>query len=54
MDHINLRLINNCIDDVDNKVKMMCEYDIEDPWFTGDFETVYKQLDEATDKLLGK
>ena len=54
MDHINLRLISNCIDDKEGKVKMMCDYDVEDPWFTGEFETVYKQLDEATNRLIGK
>lgn len=52
MDSYNLRNINYCIDDRDHKVKMLSDKEIADPWFTGDFETVYKQLNEAIDRLI--
>lgn len=52
MDDNNLRNIKYCIEDRDNKIKKLCCIDVEDPWYTGDFETVYKQLNEAIDKLL--
>ena len=52
MDDSNLYLINRIIDDISNKIKKLDIRDIDDPWYTGDFEGVYKQIDEAIDKLL--
>lgn len=52
MDDSNLYLINRIIDDISNKIKKLDIKDIDDPWYTGDFEGVYKQIDEAIDKLL--
>ena len=52
MDDSNLYLINRIINDVSNKIKKLGVIDIDDPWYTGDFEGVYKQIDEAIDRLL--
>ncbi|MDO4197571.1 MAG: low molecular weight protein-tyrosine-phosphatase [Erysipelotrichaceae bacterium] len=51
MDHSNMYYINRILDDKDHKIKMLCERDVEDPWYTGDFEGVYNQIDEALDKM---
>ena len=44
MDNSNLRLINNIVDDYANKIKMLADYEIEDPWYSGNYEGVYQQL----------
>lgn len=51
MDYSNLRRINNIIDDYDNKIKLLDEKEIEDPWYTGDFEGVYNQLYRAIESI---
>jgi len=58
MDRMNLRWLKYIIpDDPAGKVRMMMSYagqdrDVADPWYTGDFETTYRDLVEATGKLL--
>ena len=58
MDRMNLRWLKYIIpNDPDNKVRLMMSYagqdrDVADPWYTGDFETTYRDLTEATEKLL--
>ena len=58
MDRMNLRWLKYIIpNDPDNKVRLMMSYagqdrDVADPWYTGDFETTYRDLTEATGKLL--
>ena len=58
MDRMNLRWLKYIIpDDPDNKVRLMMSYagqdrDVADPWYTGDFETTYRDIDLATDALL--
>lgn len=58
MDRMNLRWLKYIIpNDPDNKVRLMMSYagqdrDVADPWYTGDFETTYRDLVEATQKLL--
>ena len=58
MDRMNLRWLKYIIpNDPDNKVRLMMSYagqdrDVADPWYTGDFETTYRDLDLATDALL--
>ena len=58
MDRMNLRWLKYIIpDDPENKVHLMMSYagkdrDVADPWYTGDFETTYRDLTEATAKLL--
>ena len=63
MDHMNIRNMLRILGkDPEGKVHMMMEYsaegkrgrieEVDDPWYTGDFEGVYRQLDEAVDGLL--
>ena len=52
MDSYNLSNIHRILDDPDNKIKKISSFDIDDPWYTGDFEGVYEQLNEAIEKLL--
>ncbi len=58
MDRMNLRWLKYIIpNDPAGKVRLMMSYagqdrDVADPWYTGDFETTYRDLVEATGKLL--
>ena len=58
MDRMNLRWLKYIIpNDPDHKVRLMMSYagqdrDVADPWYTGDFETTYRDLDLATEALL--
>lgn len=58
MDRMNLRWLRHIIpDDPQNKVKLMMSYtgrdrDVADPWYTGDFETTFKDITEASRILL--
>ena len=52
MENRNLRDILRIVDDRDHKIKLLCDYDIADPWFTGDFEGVYAQINEGLDKVI--
>ncbi len=52
MDSNNMHNINRIVDDVDRKIKKLCVYDIEDPWYTGNYELVYREINEGIDKLL--
>ncbi len=51
MDRSNMYRINRIIDDKDQKVKMLCDYEIEDPWYSGNFEKVYEELFEGIMKI---
>lgn len=52
MDSNNMRNISYILDDPDHKIKKLCDYDIEDPWWTDNFELVYKQINEGIERLL--
>lgn len=58
MDRMNLRWLKYIIpNDPQNKVRLMMTYagqdrDVADPWYTGDFETTYRDITLATEKLL--
>ncbi len=52
MDRYNMSNILRIIDDKDNKIKMLDDIDIDDPWYSGDFEGVYKQINNAIDRLI--
>ena len=58
MDRMNLRWLKWIIpDDPQNKIKLMMSYtghdrDVADPWYTGDFETTYNDIMEASQMLL--
>lgn len=58
MDGSNLRLLRYIIpDDPEGKIHLMMSYtgsghDVADPWYTGDFERTYQDLDAACRALL--
>lgn len=60
MDASNLRLIRRIIpDDPDGKIQLMMSYagvarDVADPWYTGDFEKTFQDLQLACRALAGK
>ena len=54
MDHSNLRYLSYLIDDYDHKVSLLLDRDISDPWYSGDFEATYNDLDKGIDLLLSK
>ena len=58
MDRMNLRWLRYIIpDDPAGKVHLMMSYagidrDVADPWYTGDFETTYKDITTACESFL--
>lgn len=44
MDNSNLRRINSIVNDYGNKIKLLYKEEIEDPWWTGNFDKVYEQI----------
>ena len=52
MDQRNERLIKNIVDDYDHKIRKLLDKDIDDPWYTGDFEKTYKEISEGIDNYL--
>ena len=58
MDHSNLRLLRYLIGEDDlGKVSLMMEWagisrDVADPWYTGDFEATYRDLQQGCQALL--
>ena len=59
MEHYNIRNMMRVLgDDPENKVSLLLDYtdrpgDIDDPWYTGDFETTYRQILKGCQGLLG-
>ena len=58
MDSSNLRLLRHIIpDDPKQKVKLLMSYtgqgrDVADPWYTGDFETTFKDIMKGCEAIL--
>ncbi len=58
MDKNNIRNMRYIVpDDYDNKIKLLLSYagentSIADPWYTGEFETTYKDIKRGCDTLL--
>ena len=58
MDSSNLRLLRHIIPDgPKQKVKLLMSYtgqgrDVADPWYTGDFETTFKDIMEGCEAIL--
>lgn len=58
MDRMNLRWLKYIIpDDPEHKVSLMMSYtgsnrDVADPWYTGDFETTFQDILEASEQLI--
>jgi len=55
MDHNNLRNMRWMFphEDLDN-VNMLLDRDVADPWYTGDFEATWSDLEEGLPKLLAR
>ena len=51
MDESNKRLINRIVQDRDGKIKMLNGI-IADPWYSGDFDTAFKQIKEGCLNIL--
>lgn len=47
MDRGNLNRVLRIIDDKEGKVKMLSDREIEDPWYTDNFDKVYEELYEC-------
>lgn len=47
MERYNIRYMERYIDDHDHKIRLLRPYEIEDPWYTDNFELVYKQIKEG-------
>lgn len=41
-------------EDPENKITKLIEKDIEDPWYTGNFEKVYKEIEEGCKNIFEK
>lgn len=52
MDESNQYLVSRLCKDNLNKIKLLNGY-IEDPWYSGNFDKVFKQISEGIDKILG-
>ncbi len=53
MDESNMRRTLNIFGgDIDNKVKLLLERGIADPWYTGEFERTYNDIVEGCQKIL--
>lgn len=56
MEEKNKKDLLRIIDDYDNKIHLLMEYtnnkkDIEDPWYTGNFEKVFNEINEGCNGL---
>ncbi len=58
MDESNIRLIRRIIpEDLEGKIRLLMPYagknrDVVDPWYTGDFETTYRDIVEGCEALM--
>ena len=58
MDHSNIRNLRRMLnDDPDGKISMMLDYtnrpgEVADPWYTGDFDSTYRDVLEGCEGLL--
>ncbi len=52
MDDYNYNRLINISSDPNNKYHKLLEKDVDDPWYTGDFETTYNELVFGIKKIL--
>lgn len=52
MDSYNMSNILRILEDPQKKIEKLCPYDIEDPWYTDNFEKVYEEIQEGIDRIL--
>lgn len=50
MEHYNLRNLPKITD----KVRLLLDHDVADPWYTGDFETTYQDLVEGCKTIIAE
>ena len=51
MDKSNINRIKRIIDDSSNKIEMLNDKEVEDPWYTGNFDKVYEELLEGIKRI---
>ena len=51
MDGYNMSNILRIMDDPEDKIRKLRPYDIEDPWYTDNFDKVFEQIEEGIKKL---
>ena len=51
MDHYNLRNLSFICDDKDNKVRLLLDRDVSDPWYSRDFKKAWDDIYEGCQKL---
>ena len=54
MEEYNLDLLKRIVDDRNKKLFKLCPFDIEDPWYTGNYEKVFSQISERIDNLINE
>lgn len=54
MDDSNLYRLKRIVNDRDNKVLKLNGFDIEDPWWTDNFDKVYDEIVQGIEKFLDK
>lgn len=52
MDSYNMSNILRLLDDDKHKIKKLCPFDIEDPWYTDNFDLVFAQISEGIDFII--
>jgi protein-tyrosine phosphatase len=57
MDRYNVRSVSRILRGGDDKIRMLMDFthrpgDVSDPWYTGDFETAYRDIYEGCEGLL--
>lgn len=57
MDRENIWLLNRIVEDTEHKIHLIMSYtsrggEVADPWYTGDFEETYRDLDEGLDAFI--
>ena len=52
MDEDNVWTLERLLEDTEGKISMLLETEIADPWYTGDFETTYKDLKRGIENIL--
>ena len=55
MDRANIRNMNRiCGGDPDNKIRMLLDREVADPWYTGNFDATWNDVVEGCTALLGE
>lgn len=52
MDSSNLRNLKRILPDNPDKIRPLCPRDVADPWYTGDFESAYRDILSGCEKIM--